>query len=161
MRKAILAAVGVMLLMPRANAASLSEAEKAKIRSEIATEVQKIVAAANAVDIDRTMASASSSPDYRAVDNGTVYLSRDAFLAVFRDGFSRLRSQDIRLIDQHTSVLAPDLAVYTGRGTFTVTDKAGATSPVTPFAWTLLWRRESGVWKLLNVHQSFGQRAAQ
>lgn len=161
MRRAILAAVGMIVVVAGVNAAGLSEAEKSRIKGEIEAEVQKIAVAAKAVDIERATASSSLSPDYRAIDNGTVYASRDALLAVFREGFRRLQSQDIRVIDQDTVVLAPDVAVYTGRGTFTATDKSGTTSPVTPFAWTIVWRRESGAWKVLNLHQSFGRSAAQ
>jgi ketosteroid isomerase-like protein len=88
-------------------------------------------------------------------DNGMIYASRDAALAAFRDAFSQLRSQDIRIADHHVTVLSPDLAMYTSRGTFTSVDKSGKTSAPRSFAWTVLLRREGGHWKMLNVHQSF------
>lgn len=160
MRNAVFAVLAAVGSFASASADQVAEAEKLKIGASIEAQVQKVIAGANAADIDAAMASISSSPDYRAVDNGAIYTNRDALVTAYREGYSRLRSQDIRLIEQSTLVLAHDLAVYTARGTFTSTSKSGETTPVTPFAWTILWRLESGAWKQLNVHQSFGRPAA-
>lgn len=152
--------MATLVVASAANAGQpVSEAEKSKVRTEIETAVKVMVAGANAVDVERTLASASSSPDFRMADNGTIYGSREATLAAFRPDFASLRSQDIRISEQHVAVPSHDLAVYTSRGTFTSTNKSGKTSPSTPFAWTILWAREGTQWKMLNIHQSFGPAA--
>lgn len=140
----------------------LSNGERSKVGGEIDATVQALVAAASAVDLDKTFAHfSSSSPDFRVADNGTIYAGRDALLAAYREVYGKLRSQDIRIADHHVTVLSRDLAVYTARGTFTATDKSGKTSPLTPFAWTFLWRREGTQWKAFNAHQSFGPAGEQ
>jgi len=158
----IVVAMATLALPSRAAASTqVSDAEKSRIASEIETIVQVIVAAANAVDVDKAFAHTSSSSDFRLADNGTVYDSREAALASFREGFSKLHSQDIRIADYHLVVLTRDLAMYTAKGSFTGTDKSGKTSASTPFAWTWLWRREGTQWKVFNAHQSFGPAEGQ
>jgi uncharacterized protein (TIGR02246 family) len=156
MWKAILSVVGILILVAHANATELTGDEETKIKSEIETEVQKILAAANALDSNNIVSSFSSSPDFQFVKDGVVISGREATEELTK-GYSNMRSQDIsqdmRVLEQHTAVLAPDLAVYTARCAFTLTAQSRKTSEI-PLAATILWRRESGMWRVLNIHES-------
>ena len=155
------ALVGTLCLVSGASVvAQVTEAEASKIRVEIEAAVQAVVAGANAVDVEKTFASCSTSGEFRMADNGALYGSREATLAAFRAGFGPLRSQDIRIPEHQVVVLSRDLAMYTSLGTFTTIDKSGQASPARQFAWTALWRREGAQWRMVNVHQSFAPVAA-
>lgn len=157
----VVALVGTLCFASGATAvAQVPAVEASKIRTEVEAAVAAVVAGANAVDVERTFASCSTSGEFRMADNGAIYASREATLAAFRAGFGPLRSQDIRILEHQVSVLSRDLAMYTSLGTFTTTDKSGQASPARKFAWTALWRREGTQWRMLNVHQSFAPVAA-
>lgn len=152
--------MGTLTLTSRLSAGpQVSQADRSKITSQVEAAIQASVAAASVADAEKTFENVSSSPEFRMADNGMILGNREAALAAIRDGFSQLRSQDIRIADHHVTVLSPDLGMYTAQGTFTSTNKAGKTSAPRSFAWTVLMRREGPRWRMLNVHQSFGPAA--
>ena len=153
-----LAAVAVLALVPVpfAQAQSMSEAATNRVRSEVQAAVDSIVAASRAADVDGCLARISTSPGSRFADGETVYDSLEAQRAIYKDVFARIRSQDLELDRQEIHVLSPDLAAYTGRGSFTSTYKTGETTPRRAFAWTFLWGREDGRWRIVHGHQSLG-----
>ncbi|NIN49579.1 MAG: hypothetical protein GTN62_05645 [Gemmatimonadales bacterium] len=51
-------------------------------------------------------------------------------------------------------VLAPDVVCVTQLGTVSVTDTAGVTGPEIAFAYTAIWVRRNGEWKVLLGHES-------
>jgi len=157
MRHASLVILGMLFVPPPVGATQLPDGEKSTIRTQIEAEVQTIIAGMAALDCDKVHASASPSPDYRMVGYGTVFANRGAALTLCRDGYSQLRSLEAAIVEQYTTVLSHDLAIYTAHGTTTWTNKSSERSPVTPWAWTILWRREAGTWKYLNFCQSLAQ----
>ena len=150
-----LAAVAVLALVPVpfAQAQSTSEVATNRVRSEVQAAVDTIVAASRAADVDGCLARISTSPGSRFADGETVYDSLEAQRATYKDVFARIRSQDLELDRQEIHVLSPDLAACTGRGSFTSTYKTGETTPRRAFAWTFLWGREDGRWRI--VHGPF------
>lgn len=98
----------------------------------------------------------SKSPGFRIADGEAVYDDFETARSTYKDVFARIRSQDVELGSQDVFVLAPDLAAYTGKGSFTSTYKTGETTPRRAFTWTFLWRRENGRWKIVRAHQSLG-----
>jgi hypothetical protein len=164
MRQVILAAIVILVMVAHTHAEELSDEEASRIRNEIQSEVQNIVAAANALDSNNVVANFSPSPDSRYVARGTVY-SRETFTAELRKSFNNLQSQEIlqniNLINQHVVALAPDLAIHTTQGSLTLTAKSKKTVVRFPWALTSLWRRESGIWRLFNLHQSADLLAVQ
>jgi ketosteroid isomerase-like protein len=157
MKKALVILLGLLVVAPTARAASrMTEAERGRVKAEIEAAVNALLSSARAADLEGCFANASGSADYRGIDNGILYRSARAWKDAFQDGFGRLRSQDIRVDTLDVLVLTPDLATSTGHGTFTSTSKTGDTTPRRPFAWTFLWRREDGRWKMIQAHQSFG-----
>jgi uncharacterized protein (TIGR02246 family) len=153
-----LAAVAVLAIVPAAFAAAqpMSEAAKSRVRSEVQAAVDVIVAASRAADVDGCLARMSTSPGSRFSDGETVYESLEAQRAIYKDVFARIRSQDLQLDRQEIDVLSADLAAYTGKGHFTSSYKTGETTPRRAFAWTFLWRREKGGWRIVHGHQSLG-----
>lgn len=156
MRRPAAVAVLSIVLATLAAAQPMSEAATKRVRSEVQAAVDAIVAASRAADVDGCLARISTSPGSRFADGETVYESLEAQRAIYKDVFARIRSQDLHLDRQEITVLSPDLAAYTGKGRFTSTYKTGETSPRRAFAWTFLWRRESGQWRIVHDHQSLG-----
>jgi uncharacterized protein (TIGR02246 family) len=154
MRRLAVAVVLAIVPAPLAHAQSLSEEAKTRVRSEVQAAVDALAASARAADLEGCLASLSTSSGSRFADGETVYESLAAQRAAYRDAFARMRSQDLLIDGQDILVLSPELAAYTGRGSFTSTCKTGETTPRRAFAWTFLWSRENGRWKIIHGHQS-------
>jgi ketosteroid isomerase-like protein len=125
------------------------------IRVDIEGRVRAMAAGAAAGDVEKTFADATTSPDFMMADNGSIYPNRDATLAAFREDFAQLSSQDVKITHQVVVVVSRDVALSTTRGTFSATYKSGRVMREMTFVWTVLWRRESGQWRSVNIHQSF------
>ncbi len=120
-----------------------------------------MAAGAGSGDVEKTFADASMSSDFKMADNGSVYPSREATVAAFREDFLSLQSQEVRIVEQDVAVVSRDVAISTTRGVFSARYKSGKMMPNTAFVWTVLWRREAGGWRFVNVHQSFKPSGAQ
>ncbi len=133
---------------------TLTDADRADIERAIMDRVDELINAIEEVDIDRIML--WNEEDVAMGNNGSLYKSRDEILAVFRPGFEGLSEQKINLSHSKVTVLAPDVAIMSGEGVFTVTDTTGVTTPERPFVWTFVFIKKNGEWKFLQNHQSFG-----
>jgi hypothetical protein len=77
------------------------------------------------------------------------------FDEMWRPAFASIASQTITMEDSRTTVLAPDVVCVMEAGTYTQTDTAGVTGPEGSFAFTGVWVRRGGEWKLHLIHESF------
>jgi hypothetical protein len=64
------------------------------------------------------------------------------------------KSQQMRVLEKHTRLLSPDVAVVTAVSEGTYTDQAGWTAPQVGIGTTIVFVREEGQWKARHVHQS-------
>ena len=134
---------------------SLSPAYQTALADTIRQMRNAFVAAASRLNVDETFGLFSRSPGFAAADNGTFYTSADRVRDVYRDIWRAFRAQDIRILDSKTVVLSPNAAVDNFVGTFAPTDLGGTKAAPYPFDISTVWVRETGGWKILQIHQSF------
>ncbi|MFQ6044962.1 MAG: nuclear transport factor 2 family protein [Gemmatimonadales bacterium] len=130
-------------------------------RAEIAAEVNALNSeywdAWRAADWDRGMSYYADSPDFVWAAGGAVYLGLGT-LQETRPRFNHVASQTFTFRESRTVVMAPDAASVTALGTWAQTDTAGVTGPARDFAWTSVWIRSDGEWKIHLVHMSYPVR---
>lgn len=64
-------------------------------------------------------------------------------------------TQEIAINDSKTIVLAPNVVYVMDQGTYIESFESGETGPETAFAYTAIWLRQDGEWKVHFGHVSF------
>ena len=156
MRRLALAAVSLAFLANACQPATmeLTEEEKAEIADEVNALHAEFWDAWRATDFDRGMSYFYDSPDLAFAENGVLNYGYADMDAKYRPMFTSVASQEITMTDSRTTVLAPDVVCIMEAGTYTVTDTAGVTGPEQSFAYTWIWIRRDGEWKVHIGHQS-------
>jgi hypothetical protein len=96
----------------------------------------------------------STSPDLRIISqDGQVIAGLDSFRTIVYGYYARLAYQKFATHEPFISVLSPDIAVATYASKFTTYAKDSSILGGL-VAWTLVCIKESGQWKILNLHQS-------
>jgi uncharacterized protein (TIGR02246 family) len=114
--------------------------------------MQSTMDAAAQVDADRVLSIAADDLTFLT---GEVLLSGlEPIRARFKETYAGLKSQQMRVIEKHTRLLSPDVAVVTAVSEGTYTDQAGWTAPEVGIGTTIVFVREQGQWKAHHVHQS-------
>ena len=104
---------------------------------------------------DSIIALYAPGPDILYADGGAVLPSRDSIEAAARAMWGRPGlSAHFTLGSQRVAVLDRDAAVYNGMVTGGVRDSAGVETPMR-FAWTGVFVRVGGHWKLQAEHTSY------
>jgi ketosteroid isomerase-like protein len=135
----------------------LTEQQKAEIAAEVNTLNTEYWDAWRAADWDRGMAYYLDSPDFVWVAGGAAFFG-STVLEEYRDGFAHVASQTFAFRDSRTIVMAPNAASVTALGTWAQTDTAGVTGPARDIAWTAIWIRRDGQWKIHLAHLSYPVR---
>ena len=138
-----------------ATTSGVSDSQSAAITDSIRRATDAFVQAGSRVDPDAVFAFFSRSPGFAAADNGTLYTSLDKLREVYTGIYKGLRSNDLQVGDSRITILSPTAAVETFTGTFAPVDTAGNKAAARPLNLTMLWVREPGGWKILQIHQSF------
>ena len=134
----------------------LTPAQRSAIADTVGKLINDFFAVGEQVDADKAAAFFSPRPDFSAaLENGAVSTSSESFLKDVREGWKGLRSQRINMGDSRIAVLSPTVAVATISATASAVDTAGKKISIPKAAFTLVWIRESGGWKVLSFHQSF------
>jgi hypothetical protein len=155
MRRFVLAAFTLTLLAACQPAITeLTEEQKAEIAAEVNLKLDALWDELRQPDFDRLLTFFHNTPGTFSVNNGDFYEWSPALDSITRAALAEWEDQVLTVSETRTVVLSPDL-VYTMRvGTDSVTLKSGAATPTRPWAWTNLWVRRDGEWKVLYDHQS-------
>ncbi len=105
-------------------------------------------------NVDSILALYAPGPDVQFAGNGEVIPSRDSLVAAVRAMWGRPGiSAHYTLGAQRVAVIGRDLAVYTAKVVGGVMDSAHVETPAR-FAWTAVFVRIGGEWKVLAEHES-------
>ncbi len=130
----------------------LTDAVRAAVRDTIDMAIAEWIDAARAVDADRIRA--HYAPDVVAALDGVVLDDFDDRFAQTRAFLAGIRSIETGAwTDRHVEVLAPDAAVMTGTHRVVFVDTSGTEIPYHA-AWTGVFRRLDGEWKVIYSHES-------
>jgi uncharacterized protein (TIGR02246 family) len=130
----------------------MTEAQRAAIADTVRALTNEVMAAFDQIDVDRAFSYYSDAEDAGYAEGGKLY-SFEALVAQYRAIYAGLRDQKGELRESKTTVLVPDAAVLTAGGAYSMTDTTENTFGG-QFAWTLVWVRRDGKWKILHSHAS-------
>ncbi|MFK7846632.1 MAG: nuclear transport factor 2 family protein [Rhodothermales bacterium] len=155
MRLFLAAALLVMATSCQQNTPPEAEAiDHAKIEASITSFVDGFVDAIEKTDMDRA---ATHWLAEAMVGSQGMLLNKEELVAAIGPAFENLERQDLNLTSSNIEVISSNVAAMSAAGVFTATNKEGVTSPEQPFAWTFVFVKDAGEWKILQSHQSFGQ----
>lgn len=134
--------------------AALTDAQRLTITDSILTITRGFATAINALDADRFSPIFSSDPALTfAADGNLMLVSHDPLMSMYRAIYSGFRKADFAWDTLRVSVLSPDVAVLSGAGHLSVTDKTGKTAHQ-GVAVTYVFVQRTGKWQLLHGHAS-------
>jgi ketosteroid isomerase-like protein len=134
----------------------LTDEQRAAIRDTVDALMVDFWDAVRHADFDRGLTFFHDAPETALAYEGRTDYTLATLDSVYRPGYAATRSQERTIADSRTTVLAPDVVYVMQRGILSATDTAGTTYPATPFAFTVVWVRRNGEWKVLLGHQSDG-----
>jgi hypothetical protein len=105
--------------------------------------------------VEKNMSLYAPGNDILVADFGTIYAGRDSVTAINRRYWSQPKvSAHFAFASPAVAVLSRDAAVYTAMVTGALKDSAGVETPM-KFAWTGVFVRVGGDWKIQVEHSSF------
>ncbi len=149
--KVIVAAVAVSIIACQPAATELTDEQRAAIRDAVEQTWSGMMDAAHARDADGIRA--GYAEDVVAVLNGVIIEDFDARFELTRQWLSSLRALEGSYKNVHIEVLAPDVVVVTRNDDLTWTDSSGLEGEWHS-AWTGVFRRINGEWKIIYSHES-------
>jgi uncharacterized protein (TIGR02246 family) len=141
----------VLLAACQPTSVDLTEDQRLALVDTILQVQIDLVAAAEAVDAEAVLS--FFAPDVGLVMDGRVvgYASLSQLL---RQSYGQMGRQTVEWHPAEVSVLSPDAVALTLGGVVTVIGMEGDTVSSGPVAWTEVFVRRNGGWKLLHAHQS-------
>ena len=155
MRRFVLAAFALTVLAACQPATTeLTEEQKAEIAAEVNLRSDMLWDELRQPDFDRLATFVHQTPGAFSVSNGRFTEWSPASDSITRAALAEWEDQVLWVSEARTVVLSPDV-VYTMRvGTDSVTFRSGEATPTRPWAWTNLWVRRDGEWKVMYSHGS-------
>jgi len=136
-----------------ANAQRISEKKKTRILDELEVVFLDNLKTGENLDADRLSESVDDSPGAGHILNGVFFTSFDPILQQTRSGMRGLKSLQYEILNQRMTILAEDAAIVavSGKATAESTSNQKFTNS---FAWTFVYRKTGGQWKVIHSHQS-------
>ena len=146
---AIAIVMGAMACQPPST--ELTDEQRVAIEDTVVQVMARMIEAGRALDAEGVRASYAVSPV--AVLNGVIIEDFDARFEMTRQFLGSLRTVEGSYDNLHMEVLAPDAVVVTRNDHLSWTDTTGATGEWHS-AWTGVFRRIDGQWKIIYGHES-------
>ncbi len=155
MRRVFVAASATAVLAACQPAPSeLTEDVKAEIAAEVNAIHEEFWDAWRETDFDRGMSYYVDSPEFTFAFQGQMISGYSAFRNFLEQAFANVASQTVSFNETRTAVLAPDVVSITAQGAYSATSTDGVIGPESNFAFTTLWVRRGGEWKVQLVSNS-------
>jgi len=139
----------------------MTEEQEAEIAAEVTGRLDALWEELKQPDVDQLLTFTSQMPESFGVSDGVFSEWSPAGDSMMRAALGEWEDQVLTVSETRTVVLSPDV-VYTMRvGTDSVTLKSGEASPTRPWAWTSIWVRRDGEWRMMYGHDSHPTRLNQ
>ncbi len=148
----IMAAIAACAVACQPASTELTDGQRAAIKDTVEQLMAELADAGRARDFDRIRAAYSENPV--SVTNGVIIEDFDARFELTRGFFESLRTLDGSSRNVHLEVLAPDAVVVTQNDDIFWADTTGTEGEVHT-AWTGVFRRIDGEWKIIYSHESW------
>ena len=114
--------------------------------------VQHAIQGAADVDAEQVLTMAASDATF--ITGDVMLTGLETLRARFEETYAGLERQEQTLLEFRIRLLTPDVAIVTGIGEGTYTDKAGWTSEPVGIGTTLVFAHQNGQWQMRHAHQS-------
>jgi len=132
----------------------LTDEQKAERAAEVNQRLDTVWEELQRPEFDRLAPFFILAPEATAVNNGRYDEWSPASDSTTRATLAEWQDQVLTISETRTDVLSPGV-VYTMRvGTDSITYISGEATPTRQWAWTLVWVRRDGEWKVLHAHGS-------
>jgi ketosteroid isomerase-like protein len=148
----VLAAIVTCALACQPPSPQLTDEQRAAIRDTIEQRMDEMASAGRALAADRIRAVYAKSPV--SVMNGVIIEDFDARFELTRQFLGLLRALEVSIKNVHLEVLAPDAVIVTRNDDISWTDTTGSQG-VLHTAWTGVFRRIDGEWRVIYSHESW------
>jgi ketosteroid isomerase-like protein len=125
----------------------------AATESEIIQAFDRMVADAEARNVDDLFSHYAENDRGALVLQGRIFLTRGAALERTRENFRDVAAVTYRIAERHVTVLSSGNALLVVAGTVSAKTGEGREF-TTPFVQTIVFTRERGEWRVLHAHQS-------
>ncbi len=150
--RGILAAIAACAVACRPSSTELTDEQRAAIADTVEQVMARLANAGRARDADGIRA--GYAEHVVAVVNGVLIEDIDAHFELTRQLLSSLRAVEGSYENVHIEVVAPDVAVVTRNDDANWTDTTGVEGEFHS-AWTGVFRRINGEWKITYSYESF------
>jgi ketosteroid isomerase-like protein len=154
MRIRTVAALAVPALALACQPATLNDAHRGAIESEIEQLYTEQAALLSSVDVDAWLAEFEQSEDFTYAGNGEVTRGFTAMAEDTRAYFANFESGEFAWGDLYIEVLASDAACVTSTWEWSGITVAGDTEDAEG-TWTVVLRKHDGVWKIAVAAESY------
>lgn len=135
------------------HAQRVSEKKKTRILSELEVVFQDNLKTGEKLDADRLSESVDDTPGAGHILNGVFFASFDPILQQTRSNMRGLKSLQYEIQNKRVTVIADDAAIVAVSGKATAESTSGQRF-TNSFAWTFIYRKTGGQWKVIHSHQS-------
>ncbi len=149
-------AIALVYFLFSARGSRIEQTDADAERSVIAAH-ERMIAAAEALNLDELFRSIVESEHTVLAANGRIFPTREAALQQTRESFRELVAIKYAISERRVILLPENHALLVTAGTTTAKTGDGREFS-TPFAQTLLLIRQDGAWRVLHSHQSTPRR---
>lgn len=132
-----------------------------EVRSSIASELDQLfnesIKAAENLEPDRLSISVDDRHKAGFIVNGTFYSDFEPVIRNYRAGIQGVKSQQISVSQKKITVVSQNVGLIAAAGSNVVYLNDGRTF-ATYFAWTFVYEKIGGTWKVIQSHQSSEQK---
>jgi len=148
----VLACVSIVWAAPMSQTDTTVQQQKAIEKAVLDTHA-KMTEAEKSLDAEKFFAYITDYDKGLIIQDGTLFKTRQEALDTVRAGFERVAKVERAYDQMYVTVLSPEAALLTAKGTSSVTLSDGRTL-AGPFAASMVFVLRNGQWKLLQGHYS-------
>lgn len=131
----------------------LSSSSINKIENEISKIFEKSIEAGEKLDVNRISENINDSLKTGFIDNGIYFKTFNDLMVGFKSGIPGLEYQKMNVDTKKISVLTENYALLTAHGDYSVKVADGRVLSG-KFAWTFVYSKINGIWKVIHSHMS-------
>jgi ketosteroid isomerase-like protein len=133
----------------------LTDEEEARIEAEVLARAETFLDAHRTLDLDRVMEHFTDRDDLTYAEAAFIYADREEVREGYFGAFTRgMTSFEGEWIDARVIPLGRDAAAFMGIYRYLSKDIEGNARPLRDRSFSAVLRREGGVWKIVQSHES-------
>ncbi|HLT53371.1 MAG TPA: hypothetical protein VKZ97_05760 [Flavobacteriaceae bacterium] len=132
----------------------LTETQKASLKTEIRSRIDKMMANSEAGNMDGVMEVYHNNPEFLAVVNGEI-LDYTAYKAAHKAYFDKLDTQKFTQVETRFLILCPFEVLVTFKGAAKARMSNGDLVRLDPYTASLTFKKIDRIWKVVHSNETF------